>query len=100
MVQFFCYFCCQGQNASLRQRCYFYCEGLSCSIGDLINRNFYLADKNIVINSGLEKIKCRAHSIDESGCLLATTSKGKQMSFNAGEAWLDKGNWLKNACSN
>ncbi|MCK5916482.1 MAG: biotin--[acetyl-CoA-carboxylase] ligase [Deltaproteobacteria bacterium] len=70
----------------------FYREGLGGSIGDLINRNFYLADKNIVINSGSGKIKCRARAIDSNGSLLGTLADGSEVSFNAGEAWLVKGN--------
>ncbi len=68
----------------------FYKEGLSGSIRELINRNFYLADKEIVIASGAEKIKCRALAIDEQGCLLAVSADGCEFSFNAGEAELVK----------
>ncbi len=68
----------------------FYNDGLSGSIRALINRNFYLADKEIVITSGAEKIKCRARAIDEHGCLLAMTADGREFSFNAGEAELVK----------
>lgn len=68
----------------------FYCEGLSGTIGDLVNSNFYLANKDIVVDSGAEKIKCRARAIDKNGCLLATTNDGCRVSFNAGEAWLVK----------
>ncbi len=68
----------------------FYCDGLSGTISNLINSNFYLADKKIIINSGSEKIRCRAQAIDENGSLLATTADGRRVSFNAGEAWLAK----------
>jgi len=68
----------------------FYREGLNGSIMELINRNFYLTAKEIIINSGSEEIKCRARAIDENGCLLATTAAGRRVSFNAGEAWLVK----------
>ncbi len=68
----------------------FYHDGLNGTICNLINRNFYLADKEIIINSGSEKIKCRAQAIDEDGCLLAVTADGSLVSFNAGEAWLAK----------
>ena len=65
-------------------------EGLQGSILDLINRNFFLAEKEISIHSGDRKIVCRAHAIDESGRLLATTKDGQEMAFAAGEAWLVK----------
>ncbi len=68
----------------------FYREGLKGSIGELINRNFFLAEKNVVINSGDRKRACRAHSIDSSGRLLATTEDGQKMAFTSGEAWLEK----------
>ena len=68
----------------------FYRDGLNGTIGNLINRNFYLADKEIIINSGSKEIKCRAQAIDGNGFLLATTAGGRQVSFNAGEAWLAK----------
>jgi biotin-(acetyl-CoA carboxylase) ligase len=68
----------------------FYREGLAGSIAALINRNFYLADREIVVNSGAEKIKCRAQAIDASGLLVATTSDNRKISFNSGEAWLVK----------
>ena len=70
----------------------FYCEGLGGTIGDLLNANFFLADKDIVVNSGSENIKCQARAIDANGCLLATTEDGRRISFNAGEAWLVKKN--------
>ncbi len=65
-------------------------EGLAGSIGELVNRNFYLKDKKIVIHSGNDKIKCRARWIDGDGHLVATLADGRQTSFNAGEAWLAK----------
>ncbi len=68
----------------------FYQEGLKGSIRDLINRNFFLAEKDIVIHSEDHKIACRAHAIDDTGRLLATTNDGQKMAFSAGEAWLDK----------
>jgi BirA family biotin operon repressor/biotin-[acetyl-CoA-carboxylase] ligase len=68
----------------------FSCEGLGGSIAELINRNFYLAGKDIVIHSGNEKINCRAQRIDSSGSLVATLADGSVKSFNAGEAWLAK----------
>jgi BirA family biotin operon repressor/biotin-[acetyl-CoA-carboxylase] ligase len=68
----------------------FYSDGLRGEIGNLINHNFYLADKEIVVNSGFEEMRCRAQAIDDSGCLLATTDAGRRVSFNAGEAWLVK----------
>lgn len=64
--------------------------GLEGSIRDLINRNFYLAGKDIVIHSGSEKINCRAQRIDSNGGLVATLADGSVSSFNAGEAWLAK----------
>lgn len=68
-----------------------YCrEGLSGSIMDLINRNFFLAGKDITIRSGDQKIACRARAIDDSGRLLATVKDGREMAFAAGEAWLEK----------
>ena len=69
----------------------FYREGLRGSIRDLINRNFFLAEKEIVIHSGAHRRTCRAHSIDDSGRLLATLEDGQRMAFAAGEAWLEKG---------
>ena len=69
----------------------FYREGLSGSIRDLINRNFYLAGKDVVINSGDQQRECRAHSIDDSGRLLAATKDGQMIAFASGEAWLEKG---------
>ena len=68
----------------------FYREGLQGSIKDLINRNFFLAEKDVVIRSGDHRRVCRAHSIDDSGCLLATTEDGRKMAFATGEAWLEK----------
>lgn len=68
----------------------FYREGLAGSIGSLINRNFYLADKEIVVCFGDEKIRCRAQAIDDNGFLTAVTADGRRVSFNAGEAWLVK----------
>ncbi|MEA3332607.1 MAG: biotin--[acetyl-CoA-carboxylase] ligase [Pseudomonadota bacterium] len=68
----------------------FYREGLRGSIRDLINRNFFLAEKDVVINSGDRKRECRAHSIDSSGRLLATTKDGQTIAFASGEAWLEK----------
>ena len=65
-------------------------EALSGTIMDLVNRNFFLAEKDIMIHSGGHKIACRAHAIDDSGHLLATTKDGQKMAFSAGEAWLDK----------
>ena len=65
-------------------------DGLQGSIQDLINRNFFLAEKNVVIHSGAYRIACRAHSIDDSGRLLAITEDGQEMVFAAGEAWLEK----------
>ena len=73
-------------------------EGLQGSILDLINRNFFLAGKEISIHSGDHKIACRAHAIDDSGRLLATTKNGREMAFAAGEAWLEKR--IKNDCCN
>ena len=69
----------------------FYREGLQGSIRDLINSNFFLAEKDVVIYSGDHRRACRAHSIDDSGRLLATTEDGRKMAFAAGEAWLEKG---------
>lgn len=68
----------------------FYHDGLNGTICNLINHNFYLADKEIIINSGSEKIECRAQKIDENGSLLAVTAAGSRVSFNAGEAELVK----------
>jgi BirA family biotin operon repressor/biotin-[acetyl-CoA-carboxylase] ligase len=68
----------------------FYREGLKGSIRDLINRNFFLAEKDVVIHSGVHRRVCRAHSIDDSGRLLATTKNGQEMVFAAGEACLEK----------
>ena len=68
----------------------FYREGLGGSIKELINRNFFLTGQDIVIESGSEKINCRAQAIDENGHLLATSATGLKLSFNAGEAWLVK----------
>ena len=68
----------------------FYSEGLGGSICDLINHNFYLAERDIVIQSGAQSIPCRAHSIDDSGGLVATVADGSKVSFNAGEAQLVK----------
>ncbi|MEA1921822.1 MAG: biotin--[acetyl-CoA-carboxylase] ligase [Pseudomonadota bacterium] len=69
----------------------FYREGLQGSIRELINRNFFLAEKDVVINSGDRKRECQAHSIDDSGRLLATTKDGQTIAFASGEAWLEKG---------
>ena len=69
----------------------FYREGLKGSIRELINRNFFLAEKDVVINSGDHRRACRAHSIDDSGRLLATIEDGQKMAFASGEAWLEKG---------
>ncbi|MCD6292711.1 MAG: biotin--[acetyl-CoA-carboxylase] ligase [Deltaproteobacteria bacterium] len=66
-------------------------EGLSGSIQDLINRNFFLAEKDVVVNSGDRQRECRAHSIDSSGRLLATDKDGQTIAFASGEAWLEKG---------
>ena len=68
----------------------FYLEGLQGAIRDLINDNFFLAEKDVVINSGDRKRECRAHSIDSSGRLLATTKDGQMIAFASGEAWLEK----------
>jgi len=65
-------------------------EGLQGSIADLINRNFFLAGKDISIHSGDHKMACRAQSIDAFGRLVATTRDGKTAAFSAGEAWLEK----------
>ena len=69
----------------------FYREGLQGSIRDLINRNFFLAEKDVVIHSGVHRRECLAHSIDGSGRLLATIEDGRKMAFATGEAWLEKG---------
>ncbi|MEA3347562.1 MAG: hypothetical protein U9Q39_00735, partial [Pseudomonadota bacterium] len=64
------------------------------SIRDLINRNFFLAEKDVVIHSGAHRRECLAHSIDASGRLLATIEDGRKMAFATGEAWLEKSGQL------
>lgn len=68
----------------------FYREGLKGSIRELINRNFFLAEKDVVIHSGVHRRVCRSHSIDALGRLLVTTEDGHEMAFAAGEACLEK----------
>lgn len=69
----------------------FYLDGLQGAIRDIINRNFFLAEKDVVIHSGDHRRECRAHSIDDSGRLVVTTKDGQKMAFATGEAWLEKG---------
>ncbi|MBN2705195.1 MAG: biotin--[acetyl-CoA-carboxylase] ligase [Deltaproteobacteria bacterium] len=65
-------------------------EGLGLQLGALINRNFYLAGRDVVLLSGEQRHGGRARAIDACGRLLVSGRDGKTRCFSAGEVQLEK----------
>ena len=65
-------------------------SGLAGELAGLINDNFLLAGREVVLVSGRERISGRARGIDDRGRLLLTLPDGRQTALAAGEARLEK----------
>ncbi len=68
----------------------FYRQGLGGELAGLINANFYLGGREVVLVSGDRRQRGRARGIDDRGRLLLDYGDGRQEAFAAGEAWLEK----------
>jgi len=65
-------------------------EGLGQQLSTLINRNFYLAGRDVVLLSGEQRYGGRVRAIDACGRLLVSGRDGSTRCFSAGEVQLEK----------